>query len=477
MMDKTAAKSENAANKVFKITVTPDCMKVLLSCRTEGVDCSAVVEDIKSEMAELNIRAKFNEEALKKIIGDACRDGKNLEDFVIAKGVPAVQSKDGYLEWLGEFFKEGYFVDPETKRIDFHRKAGDPSVSEGQLIVKVHKSVRGTDGIDVYGRSRKITIPKTVTLNPGNNVVWDEEENGFRAKKDGRVRYKGLTVHVDDTFVAKNGVNTDSGNIKHLGTVIVNGDVDSEFVVEASGDIEVRGLIYASDIICGGNLIAKEGINENPSKKFTVKGNILTKYIMNADITCEGQIIANREIFQSDVKCREEIHCKKGRIVGGELLGAKGIFVSEVGSKGNTKTTLVAGVDYYLKEQLETNSKKIEDLKLQVKKLKPVYNKLKNMRQYLKPEQAEAMTEMEFQISDSESEIEELDQKNKEIRKEYYTNKTSKIVVYDIAYPGTVLRVFDSQYVIENTLKGPIVAGLDPSTGDIFLSSELKDMG
>jgi uncharacterized protein (DUF342 family) len=308
-------------------------------------------------------------------------------------------------------------------------------------------------------------------------VVWDETESGFRAKKDGRVRYKGVTVHVDDTFVAREGVNTDTGNIKHLGTVIINGDVDSEFVVEASGDIEVRGLIYASDIICGGNLIAKEGINENPSKKFTVKGDILTKYIMNADIRCEGQIIANREIFQSDVKCRGEIHCKKGRIVGGEVMGAKGVFISEAGSKGDTKTTLIAGIDYYLKEQLELNTKKIEDLKLQVLKLKPVYNKLKNMRQYLKPEQAEAMTEMEFQISDSETEMVELDETNKELRKEYYANKTAKIVIYDMAYPGTVLRVFDSQYVIENALKGPIVAGLDPSTGEIFLSSELKDMG
>jgi len=474
-MDNPAATSENASNKVFQIKVSSDCMKVLLTCRTKELDCEAIVEEIKKEMADMNIRAKFNEEALKKILGEASEKGNNLNDFVIAKGVPAVPSQDGRLEWLGEFFKEGYYIDPETKRIDFHRKAGDPTIAEGQLLVKLHKSVRGTDGIDVYGRTRKVPIPKTVTLNPGNNVAWDEKENGFRAKKAGRVRHKGVTVHVDDTFIARNGVNTDSGNIKHLGTVIVNGDVDSEFVVEASGDIEVRGLIYASDIICGGNLVAKEGINENPSKKFTVKGNILTKYIMNANIRCEGQIIANREIFQSDVRCRDDIHCKKGRIVGGELMGAKGVFVSEAGSKGNTKTTLIAGIDYYLKEQLEVNGKKIEDLKLQVKKLKPVYNKLKNMRQYLKPEQAEAMTEMEFQISDSETEMVELDEKNKELRKEYYMNKTAKIVIYDMAYPGTVLRVFDSQYIIENTLKGPIVAGLDPSTGDIFLSSELKD--
>jgi len=49
-------------------------------------------------------------------------------------------------------------------------------------------------------------------------------------------------------------------------------------------------------------------------------------------------------------------------------------------------------------------------------------------------------------------------------------------VIYEMAYPGTILRVFDSQYIIENALKGPIVAGLDPVTAEIFLTSELKDM-
>ncbi len=475
-MQDQASKSSDSASRVFNISVSSDCMRVLLTCRTNDIDAAAVVEEIKQEMTRLNIRAKFNEEALANFLKQSKEKGEDLNDFVLAKGIPSMPSIDGKLEWQGDYFKEGYYIDPETKRIDFHRKVGDPTIEEGQLIVKVFKSKRGTDGIDVYGRAMKVPIPKTVTVNPGNNVVWDEEAQGYRAKKSGRVRFKGVTLHVDDTYVAREGINTNTGNVKHLGSVVVNGDIDSEFAIEASGNIEVRGLIYASDIICGGNLIAKEGINENPSKTVDVKGDILAKYIMNANIKCEGQVIANKEVFQSDVKCRGEVHCEKGRMVGGEIMATKGIFVGEVGSKGDAKTLLIAGIDYSVKVALETNTKKIEDLKLQIKKLKPIYVKLKGMRQFLKPEQAEAMTELEFQLNDSETEIVELDKQNKELRKEYYSNKEARIVIYEMAYPGTILRVFDSQYIIENALKGPIVAGIDPVTAEIFLTSELKDM-
>lgn len=475
-MEKTAASSQDSSKKAFELKVSSDCMKVLLTCKNSEVDCKTFVQEIKDAAEELNIRAKFNTEALQKFIAQAVQKGQEIKDFVIAKGVPPVPSQDGRIEWQGEFFKEGYYIDPETKRIDFHKKAGDPSVEEGQLLAKFFKSVRGQDGIDVYGRKIKVAIPKTVSLNAGNNVVWDEKVSGFLAKKAGRVRYRGVTVHVDDTFIAREGVNTDTGNIKHFGSVIVNGDIDSEFVVEATGNIDVRGIIYASDIICGGNLTSKEGINENLKKKVAIKGDILAKYIMNARVECEGEIISNREIFQSEVKCRGQIHCKKGRIVGGEVMAAKGVFISEAGSKGDTKTVLIAGIDYYIKASLEESTRRTEQLKEQIKKIKPVYTKLKNMRQYLKPEQAEAMTELEFQINDCESELAELEEKSKELRKEYYASKNAKIVIYDMAYPGTVLRVFDSQYVIEEALKGPIVAGLDPATAEIYLSSELDNV-
>jgi len=246
----------------------------------------------------------------------------------------------------------------------------------------------------------------------------------------------------------------------HKGSIVVNGDIDSELSVDVSGDIEVRGLIYACDIKCGGNLTCKEGINENTAKKMEVKGDILAKYIMNASIETYGQIVANREIFQSKIKSKNE---------------AKGIYVGEAGSKGNAKTLLIAGIDFQLQNKLKINDENIKKLKDALKKLKPVHKKLSNMRNYLKADQKEKLTELEFKISETEYGIKSLEAESKEIRKEIYSNKKARIVIYDLVYPGVVLRVFDSQYIVENALAGPVVAEIDPITGEIALSSDLNE--
>ncbi len=463
--------------RVFAIKVTEDRMRVLLSCRTSDIDLTRTVKEINEDMRASGIRAKFNEAGLIQILTEAAGRNEDLLDFVIARGNPATESKDGRLDWQGEFFNEGYFVDPVTKRIDFHRKAGDPSCTEGQVLVKVFNGLQGKNGIDVYGKSIEVPRAKLIALHGGQNVLWDEKENCFRAKKAGRVRLRGTLLDVDETYFVPGGINNNTGNIKHNGTIVINGDIDADFVVEATGDIEIRGLVYASEIKCGGNLIAKEGINENPAKKVHVKGDILAKYIMNANIECEGQVIVNREIFQSEVKSRTTIHCKDGRIVGAEVMAAKGIYVNEAGSKGDIKTTLITGIDFFLQRKIKENIEKIEGLKANLGQLKPVAKKLEAMYQYLKPEQKEALTELKFKIDEVETGIQELDNENKEIRKDIYSNKNAKIVIMGMVYPGTVLRVFDSQFVVENALAGPIVAGIDPITGEIGLSSELKNVG
>ena len=97
------------------------------------------------------------------------------------------------------------------------------------------------------------------------------------------------------------------------------------------------------------------------------------------------------------------------------------------------------------------------------------------MKNYLKADQKEQLTELELKICETEDGVENLEKENKAIRKEIYSNKNAKIVIYDMVYPGVVLRVFDSQYIMENALAGPIVAEIDLVTGEIALSSDLKE--
>jgi len=444
-------------------------MCVLLSCDAASAADENACKEILILLGKLGIMPLPDADDLREKLSTVEGD---IVDLKIVEGIWSVMPTDGRLEWTGDYFTDGYYVDPETKRIDFRQKANNPAVDENQLLVVVHKAIPGKDGRDVYGRTISVPRARDVNLRAGSNVTWSPEDNGYRAKSAGRVKLVGSTLDIDEVLFIRNGVGVNSGNVIHKGQVIVDGDVESEFKVEATGNIEIKGVLQAAEIRCDGNLVAADGINENLAKSVKVKGNIAAKYILNANIECEGDIIANREIFQSQIKSRGEVTCNEGRIVGGEIIAAKGITVDEVGSKGTVKTSLVAGVDYAQIKKLKRCKTQIEQLKAVINKLRPVHKRLTAQMQILSTAQKEGLTEMGFRISEAEESIVELDQECKEIRKQIVSNRSAEIHIQGIVYPGVVLRVCDSQFVLEHALQGPLMAHLDPVTQEIALSSE-----
>jgi uncharacterized protein (DUF342 family) len=298
---------------------------------------------------------------------------------------------------------------------------------------------------------------------------------GYCANCAGSVRMIGKTLEVDEVFMIRGDVGKVTGNICHRGQVVIEGNIESDYKVEASGHIEVRGLIYACEVKCGGNLIAKEGINENRTKKIAVGGDIASKYILNANVVCNGNVLAKTEIFQSVIRTKGEVNCAEGRIVGGEILSAKGIVTKEAGSKANVETTLIAGVDFALVDKLKENNDIIQKSKDTIKKLGPTCKRLKTSPITLSAAQKENLMEMEYHISDAEEQIKELEEGNKTIRREIYSNKTAQVKILGTLYPGVVIRIFDSQFIANHPLIGPLVAALDPVTHELALSSETKD--
>lgn len=457
----------------IELKVSEDRLEVFLSCSSSAVVEGNFAETLQSQLDKMRITAPVDMDIIKNSRSQAAGSSDAIAGLLIARGTAPVPPQDGRLEWMDEFFAEGYYIDPITKRIDFHQKVENRSVEKGQLLVRVIAAQEGKDGIDVFGMPMKVSRAKKADLRGGPHVAWDGEEKGYRANCAGRVRLVGELLDVDEVQHIRGDVGNETGNIKHNGQLLIDGNVESDFKIEATGDIEVKGLIFASDVECGGNLMARDGINENASKRISVKGNIVSKYILNASIECGGNVIVKKEIFQSSIKSCGEINCCDGRIVGGEMIAGRGIVVGEVGSKGNVRTSLVVGVDFSLLNELKQQTDTIDKLKEMVKKLSPVYRKLKASMGALTPAQKESMTEINFKIVESEEEIQSLDEQSKDIRKKIFSNKDAQITIFNMVYPGALLRVADTQKDIAETLLGPIEVRQDKISRQIVLSSEL----
>ncbi len=472
-MEEIVAKKTDRETVPYELKVSPDKLSVLLSMEPSCPRNDAWHAEVEAKLKEMGISTAPEWEKIDLLINDAMAGGQ-VTDVPILSGITPVPSEDGRLEWTDEFFTTGYYVDPITKRTDFHQKVEKTSVEKGQLLVRVIPANPGRDGQDVYGIPIKVSRPRAVELRSGPNVLWDASENGYRSKTSGKVRLTGKILDVDEVFRVSGDVGLETGNIKHIGQIVIDGNIEANFKVDASGGIDVHGMIFASDIICGGNLVAREGINENNGKRINVQGDVASKYILNAVMECGGNVIVGTEIFQSYIKSCGEVRCE-GRIVGGEIISAQGITVHEAGSKANVKTALVAGINFTLLEKLKKNTEDITGLKETIKKLTPVFKKLKAGLAALTAAQKEGLMEIEFKISEAEEEITSLEEQNKNIKKEIYANKNAHITILGTVYPGVTLRIFDSQYAVENALLGPIEARLDRATAEIALSSELEN--
>ncbi len=106
-----------------------------------------------------------------------------------------------------------------------------------------------------------------------------------------------------------------------------------------------------------------QGYNRETIK--TRGGNITTKFVENAIIHADGNIVAEA-IMHSQVSCRKNINLigKRGLIVGGVCRAGLEISARTIGSSMATSTTLEVGVDpeaLKKREQLESDIGVAED--------------------------------------------------------------------------------------------------------------------
>jgi len=471
MDEKIEVKAE-AIESLFEIKISTDKMMALLSCTPEFAASPDAVEMITSRLRQMRIAVKPESSMLAAALDKAKEAGEGLHDLLLCQGQEPEPSVDGKMEWTGDYFKEGYCIDPETNLINFHQKAGDPSVEKDRLLVVVTRGKAGKNGSDVYGRAILVPRPVEVSLRSGRNVRWDGEASGFRAMCTGRVRLRGSTLDVDPVLFIKNGVGSESGDIKHNGRVVIDGDVEMDFRVEATEGIEIRGLAYASDIVCGGNLAVEGGINGNPFKSIIVKGDILAKYIMNASIRSEGNVLSNNEILHCQIKTRGQAGCHKGRIIGGEIMAAAGITAGEAGSEDSIPTLLTVGVDFKLQARQASLNGEINRLKKAMAKLAAGRRNLEANRRHLNNEQKEKVAEIKDKLLEGEEEIGRLEQEKSTISGQMIKNGNAVIKIAKVVHPGVVFRICDCQFVVRHTLVGPILVRLNKIKGRLELSDD-----
>lgn len=357
----------------YQLRVSPDKLAVLLDCPDPHANLSTTILRMATDLQELGIPDPPDQEQLQMILTESCPAGSHLQEFVLLSGKPPVLPVDGRLEWSREFFAPGWVINENTGSINFREKLEDRSVSKDELIVGLFPEQEGEPGLDVFGNKISIDKPKRERMRCGKGARQEDTEDGvssFYSTFDGRVRYTDGTVSVDEVYLIKGDVDLETGNIRHTGSLMIEGDVKAGAVIETVGDVVVKGMVEPSSIVCGGSLTVAGGLLGSPDHLIVLGGGLQAKYVSEAVIRAEDDIIVANEIDHSDIKTRGKVLVQGGRIAGGCTMARQGIQVAEAGSSGSSDTFFVAGWDHALTDKVSDHKIREQKLELALEKIR-----------------------------------------------------------------------------------------------------------
>jgi uncharacterized protein (DUF342 family) len=189
-------------------------------------------------------------------------------------------------------------------------------------------------------------------------------------------------VTVEKIYVVEGDVNMKEGNIRFLGTIIIKGNVDDGFSVNAAGDIEVMGSVGKGMLEAEGDIIVHQGIAGKGGAVVTAGGNIWSKFIENAKVHSGDMVVVSDGILNSSVFADKRIICrgKRASIAGGHVRAAEEIDTKNLGAPAGTETLVEVGYDPKSRERLLNLEEADQELEKQMEDLTLNMATIENMR-------------------------------------------------------------------------------------------------
>lgn len=467
--DMTRGSGENAPFPGVNVRIPRDRMAVLLDSDCVPADLDALIAWVYAELAEQQVMPHLLDEHVAERIREAVSAADAFHGVLLAEGKRPGEPIDGYIEWAGDFFKSGFVLDEETGALNYRKPAAERNVQTSQLLATVHPPQPGEDGIDVLGNRVPGKKGRAVHVRAGRNVRQEGEM--YFAARDGRIQYDRKTVSVDEVLVIRGDVGLKSGDIDHLGTVLIGGDIGPNSVVRATGDIEVDGTIEQADVEAGGNLAIRGGIMGRGKDKILVEGRIQTKFIIDSEVEAGQDILVDREIVQSSVKSMGSISIPNGRIVGGEAVARAGFLVGQVGSEALVPTVLTAGRDFRLDDKLEVLHAEINALfvKRDQVELKLKHSSTRKRLPIMRPEDVgnEIAAQLKQELADLDRRIQILTAEAEGLKLQSQSNTRARLEIMKVVFPESFLGLGEEQLHVRERFQGPVHAHL--SGGKVHL--------
>ena len=433
---------ENKVDETIKVEISPDKMLGVISFTApKNGGKKLTLDKIRQSMQSAGVVSGINRELISSLVEDKKYDHK----YLVARGNPPIHGEDGILELLFNTDTEDMASlrpkENEDGSVDFKKLDLIQTVKKDQLLAKIKPPTVGESGENVLGRKIKANKGKVRRFPKGKNIYTSDDGLSLFASVEGQLIYDLNRITVSETYVVEGDAGVATGDIDFSGNVLVTGNVESGFTINAGGNVEVRGFVGEATIIAGNDIVLRHGIQGKDRGKLVAGGDIVAKFIQNSIVEAKG-CLYTEAIMHSQVEAGDSVivEVNKGLIVGGTVQAINLISAKIIGSPMSTATTVKISMTLSLQHQYNTTKselgKKRQQLDQVTKNISFIKEKLAKGEMVPKArlEQVKPMTSLKNKLG---LEIDQLQKEYASLSTMQQDHKGGVIKVRDVIYPGS----------------------------------------
>jgi uncharacterized protein (DUF342 family) len=330
------------------------------------IEFDEVMDGLRSEGVQVGIE----EEAIKEYLDEM----KYNHPLKAASGQKPRNGRDAYIDYKVRVDKGGVsFEEDESGKVDFRNLELLENVVVGQLLCVKVPAEEGIPGRTVMNRILPAKNGKDINLSHGKGTILSEDGTELTAEINGQVVFKGSKLSVEPVYVVNGDVSLETGNIVFLGSVIISGSVQDNFVVKAAGNIEVKGTVQKAFLEAEGDIVVYQGISGREEAKIeSTGGSVYAKFVQGCSVVAEKDVVVPEGILHSRVDAGEGIYCvgRRAKIVGGVIRAGDEVNARYIGADVSTSTEVRVGINPKVLQQMseiETVKEKVEEELGQIK--------------------------------------------------------------------------------------------------------------
>jgi uncharacterized protein (DUF342 family) len=370
-----------------------------------------------------------------------------------ARGDSAVNGNDAEIRYHVNIDNKGRPMELEDGRVDFKDLNLFTVVNEGDLLAEKIPPTQGVFGVDVLGQPIMPKPGKDIVMPLGKNV--HAEDNKIFATIPGQFQLANGKVHVSPVIEIKCDVDLSTGNVEFVGNVIIRGSVQTGFTVKADGNVEIAGSVCGGTVE-GRNVVIRMGIQGMQRGYVKSRENLTTKFIENATVSAEGDVMVSDVILHSNVSAgkRVIVEGKRGFIAGGHVIAAEEIRAKTVGTHLAVATDLEVGVNPAIRAEYQDLRREVRKQEVSLDQAQKALNVLKGFNTSdLTPEKREMLlklTKAQFQMA---GQVETMRRRVAEIELLFEEMRYGRIRVAETVFPGVKIVIGTLVKPIRENLK------------------------